>query len=109
MNLQEATALLGKHDISEEQLQLLQPAYIALDLDKADFCKIVDAIGIETIIGRNKYWELLNTARDEHAARHRYQADKTRLARIREEAAELMERIRGYERCIAELMGGKTS
>ncbi len=50
MMLEEANARLKTVQIDSEQLALLSPLYIALDIDKSDFCKFVDAVGIEKVM-----------------------------------------------------------
>lgn len=50
MMLHEAQERLKKTTITEEQLWGLNSLYILLDLDKDDFCKIVDAVGIEKLL-----------------------------------------------------------
>ena len=47
MLLEEAQARLKKSAINTEQLDAISPIYCLLDFDKDDFCKLVDAIGLE--------------------------------------------------------------
>lgn len=54
-------------------------AYLAMDLDKDQFCKVVDAIGVEQITGRSDYWSFVRNAIEEKQFRIEQERKKARL------------------------------
>jgi hypothetical protein len=52
-------------NINTEEYIVLEKLYILLDLNKDDFAKIVDAVGVEKLVGRESYWDRLQTADNE--------------------------------------------
>lgn len=54
-------------------------AYIAMDLDKNQFCKVVDAIGVEQIADRSDYWSFVRNAIEEKQFRIEQERKKARL------------------------------
>lgn len=97
MMLEEAQARLKKTTITEEQLWGLNSLYILLDLDKDDFCKIVDAVGIEKLLKKQSHYERLDQAEQELAAKERYLAAKRRLEEIEDEKQSLENIVNGYK------------
>jgi tRNA uridine 5-carbamoylmethylation protein Kti12 len=61
MLLQEANDRL-KAKITGEQLDVIHPLYAVLDFSKDDFCKMVDAIGIDKLLSRSCVIKLLEKA-----------------------------------------------
>lgn len=97
MMLEEAQARLKKTTITEEQLWGLNSLYILLDLDKDDFCKIVDAVGIEKLLKKQSHYERLDQAEQELAAKERYLEAKRRLEEIEDEKQSLENIVNGYK------------
>lgn len=97
MMLEEAQALLKKTTITEEQLWGLNSLYILLDLDKDDFCKIVDVVGIEKLLKKQSHYERLDQAEQELAAKEKYLAAKSRLEELEVEKRSLEDIVNGYK------------
>lgn len=97
MMLEEAQARLKKTTITEEQLWGLNSLYILLDLDKDDFCKIVDAVGIEKLLKKQSHYERLDQAEQELTAKEKYLAAKCRLEEIEYEKQNLEDIVNNYE------------
>lgn len=95
MNLEEANARL-KTKINEEQLWGLNSLYILLDLHKDDFCKIVDAVGLEKLITKQKHYDRLDQAERELAAKERYLQAKARLEELEAEKSSLEQIVNEY-------------
>lgn len=105
MMLEEAQARLKTTKITEEQLWGLNSLYCLLDLDKDDFCKIVDAVGIEKLLSKQELYERYEKAEQELFRKERYLSAKSRLAEIASEKVQLEEIVSRYERC--DLRGGQ--
>jgi len=71
--------------------------YILLDLHKDDFCKIIDAVGLETLIKKQKHYDRLDRAERELAAKERYLQAKARLEEIEAEKASLEQIVSSYK------------
>lgn len=97
MMLEEAQARLKKTTITEEQLWGLNSLYILLDLDKDDFCKIVDTVGIEKLLKKQSHYERLDRAEQELVAKEKYLAAKRRLEEIEAEKQALEDVVNGYK------------
>ncbi len=95
--LHEANERLRKTQITEEQLWGLNSLYILLDLDKDDFCKIVDAVGIEPLLKKQSHYERLDQAEQELTAKERYLKAKNRLAELEAEKQDLENIINNYK------------
>ena len=82
-----------------DKWQFITTAYIALDLHKDNFCKIVDAVGWEQLENRHKHFGFVIEAVDEKRDRDNCVRIQTRLLEIDKEKkrleAELL-RIRQY-------------
>ena len=96
MMLEEAQARLKKTIITEEQLWGLNSLYILLDLDKDDFCKIVDVVGIEKLLKKQSHYERLDQAEQELAAKEKYLAAKRRLEELESEKQSLEDIVNNY-------------
>ena len=97
MMLEEANARLKKEKITEEQLWGINSLYILLDLDKDDFCKIVDAVGIEKLLKNQIHYERLDRAEQELAAKERFLKAKSRLEELENEKQQLEAIVNGYK------------
>jgi hypothetical protein len=98
MTVFEANDRLKTTSILEEELWQLNPLYLALDLDKDDFCKIVDLIGKEKFIKKQGWYERLLGAEEELKTKEKYLAAKQRLLDIQSEENHLLEVVDSYER-----------
>lgn len=97
MMLEEANARLKKTKITEEQLWGLNSLYILLDLHKDDFCKIVDAVGVETLLTKETHYSRLEQAENELAAKERYLKAKSRLEELADEKLQLEQVVSSYK------------
>lgn len=96
MMLEEANARL-KTKITEEQLWGLNSLYILLDLDKDDFCKIVDVIGLEKLLKKRTQYERVDQAEQELTAKERYLKAKNRLNELEAERQNLESIVNNYK------------
>lgn len=98
MMLEEAQARLKKEKITtQEQLWGLNSLYILLDLHKDDFCKIVDAVGIEKLLAKQPHYDRLGVAEQELAAKEKYLKAKQRLDELAAEKEQLEGIVNGYK------------
>ena len=98
MMLEEANSRLKKVQIDDTQLLKLESLYILLDLDKDDFCKIVDLVGLNTLLKKHHYFDRLHKAEEELTAKERYQVAKQRLEEIDAERDTVTSIIYQYEK-----------
>jgi len=97
MNLEEMQARLKKTEITQEQLQQLSPIYVLLDFHKDDFCKLVDAIGIDKWLDNINWFNRLDKAEQELSAKERYMKAWERLEALESEKAELEQIVNSYK------------
>ena len=97
MMLHEVQERLKKTTITEEQLWGLNSLYILLDLDKDDFCKIVDTVGIEELLKKQNHYERLDRAEQELTAKERYLKAKSRLNELEAEKQDLENIVNNYK------------
>jgi len=95
MNLEEANERL-RNKITQEQLDKLTDLYIILDLHKDVFCKIVNAVGVQTLLEKQKHYARLNQAEQELCAKEKYLYAKARLDDLESEKTLLQEIIDNY-------------
>lgn len=96
MMLEEANARLKKTKITEEQLWGLNSLYILLDLDKDDFCKIVDTVGLDKLLSKQSHYERFDKAEQKLTAEERYLKAKARLEELKLEKQTLEEVVSAY-------------
>lgn len=96
MMLEEANARLKKAKINEEQLEALNSLYILIDIDKNDFCKIIDTVGLETLLNKQKRYDRIMKAEEELTAKERYLQAKSRLEELENEKSSLENIVNGY-------------
>jgi hypothetical protein len=97
MNLEEANTRLKKAKITEEQLWGLNSLYILLDLHKDEFCKIVDLVGVETLLNKQARYDRLRQAEDELDAKERFLQARRRLKEMETEKERLEAIVAGYK------------
>ncbi|MHB8065861.1 MAG: hypothetical protein ACYDG2_25140 [Ruminiclostridium sp.] len=96
MMLEEANALLKK-SINEEQLQKVGQIYALLAFDKPDFCKLIDAIGIDKWTIRENRWTFLDEAERGLQAKNQYLDAKKRLEELENEKQGLEQIVNNYK------------
>lgn len=97
MMLEEANKRLKKVQITEEQLWQINSLYCILNLDKDDFCKIVDLVGVDKLIQQQSRYERFDKAEQELRAKERYLQAKKRLQEIEDEKEELENIVNSYK------------
>ena len=97
MMLSEANGRLKTVQLTEQQLWELSPLYLVLDLDKDEFCKMVDAVGLDTLLERASYYKKVYDAVEEQLARDRYLKAVRRLEQLEEERESLTSVVNAYE------------
>ena len=97
MNLCELQDLTKNPNLSQEDLDVVTPMYIALDLHKSAFCKIVKTLGVEKIAENAKKWNFIIKATDYYQAKLAYEHKVARLASLEREMAELQADVEHYE------------
>lgn len=97
MMLEEANTRLKSTKITEEQLGGINSLYILLDLDKDDFCKIVDTVGLDKLLKKQSHYERLDRAEQELTAKEKYLRAKNRLVEIEAEKQELQHIVNSYK------------
>lgn len=96
MTLNEANERLEK-SITEDQLWGLNSLYLLLDLHKDDFCKVVNTVGVETLLNKQSYYERLELAEKELAAKERYLRAKSRLEELKMEKDDLEQIVNNFK------------
>lgn len=84
MNMHEYNSRVGERNRIDSEYQnpkwdAITNAYIAMDLDKYQFCKVVDAIGVEQITDRVDHWNFVRNAIEEKQFRIEQERKKARL------------------------------
>lgn len=97
MLLNEANTRLETVKINEDQLWALNSLYILLDLDKDDFCKIVDAVGVDKLLSNQNHYERLDRAEQELTAKEKYLKAKSRLNELENEKQSLENIVNNYK------------
>ncbi len=102
MMLEEAQARLKKEKITtQDEIWAINSLYILLDLHKDDFCKIIDAVGLEKLISKRAHYERLYRAEQELKAREEYERNVERLEELRREKEMLTSKIEHYRKYCA--------
>ena len=104
MNLQEVNQRIKNGRITSDQLDMLNPLYILLDLDKDKFCAMLDAVGVSTVTKKHEYYEKALEAMDERTAKDRYVNAKNKKAKLQRELEECNEIIMAYENDMLKLL-----
>lgn len=97
MMLEEANKRLKKVQLTEEQLWQINSLYCILNLDKDDFCKIVDMVGLDKLIQQQSRYERFDKAEQELRAKERYLQAKRRLRELEDEKTELEAVVDSYK------------
>ena len=67
------------------------------NLDKDDFCKIVDAVGVDKLLSKQNHYERLDRAEQELTAKEKYLKAKNRLKEIECEKQNLENIVNNYK------------
>lgn len=106
MMLEEMQALCKKAKVTcEDEIWAVSPIYCLLNFDKADFCKLIDAIGLEKWVAAAERWKRLDRAEQMLSQKEAYETNKARLEDLNDERQRLMAQVEQYEsanRIIAE-------
>lgn len=98
MMLEEMQARCKKAEITtQDELWAVSPIYCLLNFEKDDFCKLIDAIGLEKWVAAKDRWERLARAEEELSAKERYHREKARLEDLEQEIQRLKESTTAYE------------
>lgn len=97
MLLEEANKRLKKTQLTQEQLWQINSIYCILNLDKDDFCKIVDLVGLDKLIAQQNRYERFDKAEQELAAKERYLKARQRLKDLEYEKQQLEEIVNSYK------------
>ena len=97
MMLEEANKRLKKVQLTEAQLWQINSLYCILNLDKDDFCKIVDTVGLDKLIRQQSRYERYDKAEQELSAKERYLKSKARLEELEHEKQQLEEIVNNYK------------
>lgn len=97
MMLEEANARL-KNKITTDQLWGLNSLYLLLDLDKDDFCKVIDILGIEKLLSKQNHYDRIDKAEKEFSAKEKYLKAKHRLWELSGEQQDLESIVSNYEK-----------
>lgn len=102
MQLHEANNRL-KTKITDEQLWEIHTIYCLLDLDKDEFCKIVDVVGVEALASRKGRYERLAKGKDLLESKERYEQNlncrhdlEAKMQALQEEQIKLESEISSY-------------
>jgi hypothetical protein len=76
-------------EYSNPKWDAIHNAYIAIDLHKDQFCRMVDAIGWEQITNKSGYWQYVRDAVEEKQARDERERRAVRLREIEAEIKRL--------------------
>lgn len=96
--LQALKVKLLNDTIGDADYEILENWYIALDLDKDTFAKIIAAVGIETFISRHAHATAMVTAMDEYQKREQYKRNKLKLEEMEREVERLKESTKAFEK-----------
>ena len=97
MLLEEMQRRVKSSEITLEQLEKVHEIYCLLDFDKDDFCKLVDAIGIDKWTAKAPKWERLVKAENDLRAKERYEEAIVRIVELDRERDNLREIINDYK------------
>lgn len=93
----EMNNLLESTEVNETECDKLHNLYILLDLEKDDFCKIVDLIGVEKLLEKSERYYTLCRAEREFKNKEKYLIAKSRLVDMEKEKTELEKTISDFE------------
>lgn len=97
MMLEEANSRLKTVQITDDQLWALNSLYLMLDVEKTDFCKILDVVGIETFLKKQSHYDRLRSAEEQLTAKEKYLKAKQRLEDLENEKGHLEAIVNGYK------------
>lgn len=111
MQLHEANGRL-KTEITEEELWEIHEIYCVMDFSKDDFCKIVDAIGVEALKEKKDHFAHLAKGEKELKNKERNQRNKEKvtsltlkIANLEAEQKRIQKEVSKYEAEALETLG----
>lgn len=84
-------------NIEESDVWAISPIYCLLDFDKDDFCKLIDAIGLDKWVAAEARWQRLAQAEEELTAKENYIKAKARKEELIAEIMRESKTIEVYE------------
>lgn len=101
MTIHEANDRLKRNKLSNEhELWAITPIYCLLNFDKDDFCKLLDAIGLEKWIEAANRWKRLDTAEQELAAKEKYLKAKAQIKELETKKSEINSELERLEQAV---------
>lgn len=97
MMLEEANKRLKKRQITEDELWALNSLYIIIDLEKDEFCKMVDMVGVDRLLIKSSYYDHVLQGQDELVKREKYLLAKQRLQELEYEREQLIKDTDNYK------------
>ena len=91
------TEFMNTVEKSMKYVDAVNSLYLLLDLDKDDFCKIVDTIGLDRLIAKRRHYDRLLRAEEMLTAQERYEDAKRRLDALDREREQLQEMVDKYQ------------
>ena len=99
MTLEEMQERCKKANVtSQDEVWAVSPIYCLLNFDKDDFCKLVDAIGLEKWVEAAERWKRLDRAEQMLSQKEAYERNKARLYDLNHERERLSEQVEQYEK-----------
>lgn len=86
-----------KSKITETHLYQLEILHNLLGLDTDDFCKMIDAVGVEKLLAKEERYNMLYHAKAEMKLKLRYLEAKERLREMEKERADLQAFVDEYK------------
>ena len=96
--LEEINARLKKNKLNEDELWSINSLYLLLDLSKDDFCKIIDCVGLDVFLKKEKHFDRLINAEEELRIKENCLNAKRRLEEMEQEKISLIQSIELYEK-----------
>ena len=90
---------------TEDDLNAIAPIYCMLDFDKKDFCKLIDAIGIDKWVNKASRWLYLEKAENEHIEKMNYINNVNKKAQLLDELNDIEDRINHHNELIDKRYG----
>ena len=87
-----------KCNLNHENYADIETAYTAMNFDKDVFAKIVESVGIETIVSKRDYFKTVIKGIDLEMARKRYIENEEKIERYQKEVEEMKEFNKHYQK-----------
>ena len=97
---QEAKMPLLNGTVGDGDYSIIEDAYCVMDIDKAEFVRVVNALGMEAVIARRKQWAYMRMAQEHYTAFLRYVKARDELDEQKEAVERSKAIIDAYEKSI---------